>query len=169
MPAAPENGASASATAMPCRRIKIELMHNLQMLEGSLCPCWNSTKPSSRWTSLPSNWKIQRRNHTARKMLRTHRPGLGSPCHVHGNTTLSSLQTSLPASLQIHHCNCMGRQALAAGSPALAARWAALAARWAELALASAAERSSGTHGDESGSTNSSSPLPKCSPHRRRN
>ena len=49
----------------------------------------SSTTPSSGWTNPPANWRIQHCNRKAPKMLRTHRPGWGTPFHGPGSTTPS--------------------------------------------------------------------------------
>jgi len=152
----------SSTTAKLCLTVMHAIRRILRLMAGNPCLCSYSTKPFSGSTTLPSNWQTQLHNHKARRMLRTHHPGLGNPCHGHGSTTLFYPQTNLPASSQIHHCNCMGQQAVAAES-------AALVVRSAELVQAMAAERSAGIHGDESGNTTPSCPLPTYFPHRQRN
>jgi len=78
-------------------------------MEGIPCPCWSNTRPSSRLTSLASNWQSPHRSRRARKMSHSRLPDLGNPFRVPCSTTPSWPQTILPASSRIHPDSCMGR------------------------------------------------------------
>jgi len=93
---------------------KIQLRHNLQQQEGSLFLRSGSTIAFWGLTNLPSSWRIQR----CSRMVQRWSPQVhtrlavdqGNPCHEPCSTTPSLAHSILPANLQIHQHNCMGRQ-----------------------------------------------------------
>jgi len=91
--------------------------HTRQLLVGSPCPHYCSTKPSWPQTNLPSNLRSQHCNRTAWKQSQSHRPGWDNPCRGLCSTTPSLALTNLPANLRNHRRNCTDR-------PAPLARWA---------------------------------------------
>merc|ERR1719323_895642 len=144
--------------------LKRTLKRTLRLLEGSPCPCWNSTKPSSQHSSPPASWRILHCSRTAPTTSRTHLPGWGSPCREPCSTTPSSELTSPPANLRSHQRNCTDPQASLARSAELAAGWASEEARWVLAeAWASVEELWGGTRGGECGSTTPSCLPSKCS------
>jgi len=162
MPMAPEDGSRASTKAMHRPLLKPSIKRILQLRVDNLCPCSHNTTPFWRPTSQPSNSRNQPRNHTAPqwapvRLWHNRHLDSGNPSHEPCSTTPFSLQTSRPASSQIHHCNCRDLLASAAKSAALEAGWAAAGAR------------SVGSRRGEYGSTTLSYLLPTCSLRRQRN
>jgi len=106
----PEDGAYASTTVAlrTVHQIKHVLTHIHQLLMGSPCPCWHSTKLSLLHSNLPSNWQIPHRNRMVQRTSRIHHPDWGSPCRGLCSTTPSWPQTSLPANSRNHRHNCKG-------------------------------------------------------------
>merc|ERR1740122_380384 len=83
--------------------------HNHQLLVGSPCLHYCSTKPSWPQTNPPSNLRSQHCNRKAWKKSHTHRPGWDSPCRGLCSTTLSSALTNLLANLRNHRRSCTDR------------------------------------------------------------
>jgi len=90
--------------------IQLVLRHIHQLLVGSPCPCWRSTKLSLLHSSLPSNWQIPHRNRMVQRTSHIHHPDWGSPCRGLCSTTPSWPQTSLLANSRNHRHNCRGLQ-----------------------------------------------------------
>merc|ERR1740122_463805 len=97
--------------------------HNHQLLVGSPCLHYCSTKPSWPQTNPPSNLRSQHCNRKAWKKSHTHRPGWDSPCRGLCSTTPSLALTNLLANLRNHRHSCTDRPARRAEE--LAPRWAA--------------------------------------------
>merc|ERR1719458_2512968 len=79
--------------SLPEPFIEHVLTHNHQLLVGSPCPCWRSTKLSLLHSNLPSNWQIPHRNRMVQTTSRIHHPDWGSPCRGLCSTTPSWPQT----------------------------------------------------------------------------
>jgi len=154
--------------------VERQLKRTLQLLEGSPCPCWNSTKPSSRHSSPPANWRTLHCSRTAPTMSRIHLPGSGNPCREPCSTTLFSELTSPPASLRNRRRNCMDLQASLARSAEAEASASAAASASVEAAVEESGEASEavllgGNPCGECGSTRPSCLPPKYSLNRLHN
>jgi len=139
--------------------VKLEPKRTLQLLGGSPCPCWNSTKPSSQHSSPPASSRNLRCSRTALMTSRNHLPGWGSLFRAPCSTTLSSGLTSPPASSRIRRRNCTDLQASLASQAQLVARSASVEARWASAGVRASELLWGGTPCDEYGST-----TPSCRP-----
>jgi len=83
--------------------------HIHQLLVGSPCLHYCSTKPSWPQTNPPSNLRNQHCNRTAWKTSHSHRLGSDNPCRGLCSTIPFWPQTNLPANLRNHRRNCTDR------------------------------------------------------------